>query len=180
MSCILGLSRIEGIPQAKPCSRTCDMSQQTCAGPDTATQLNFSNDRRHADALLGSTSVMRDGAHTERYGETAEHEVCASQLRPSIKHSRLYLCKSILLIVSGADLWREAASGRKPFSLKDSLEVVLGSSEAGRSTMRLWCGPEVRGMPRSRQKSVQGASFQRICSVRLNRFQGRRQRGEPN
>ena len=44
--------------------------------------------------------------------------------------------------------------------------------------MRLWCGPEVREMPRSRQKSVQGASFQRIRSVRLKRLQGRGPGGE--
>ncbi len=121
---------------------------------------------------------MREGAHNERYGETAEHEVCASQSRPQLKYSRLYLSNKILLLVSWRALLPGAAFGRKPFSLKDSLEVVLGSSEAGGSTMRLWCGPEVREMPRSRQKSVQGASFQRIRSVRLQRFQGRGPGGE--
>ena len=44
--------------------------------------------------------------------------------------------------------------------------------------MRLWYGSVVREMPRSRQKSVQGASFQQIRSVRLNRFQGRGPSGE--
>ena len=91
---------------------------------------------------------MREGAHNERYGETAEHEVCASQSRPQLKYSRLYLSNKILLLVSWRALLPGAAFGRKPFSLKDSLEVVLGSSEAGGSTMRLWCGPEVREMPR--------------------------------
>ena len=46
--------------------------------------------------------------------------------------------------------------------------------------MRLWCGPEVREMPRSRQKSVQGASFQRIRSVRLQSFRAEGLAGKPN
>ena len=56
----------------------------------------------------------------------------------------LYLCSKLLLLVSAAGLWRGVAFEGEPFSLKDSLEVVLGSSETEGSTMRLWGEPEVR------------------------------------
>ena len=56
---------------------------------------------------------MREGAHNERYGETAEHEVCASQSRPQLKYSRLYLSSKILLLVSWRALLPGAAFGKK-------------------------------------------------------------------